>query len=217
MSPSGKISEAMVEAALVAYYGGSVEDVTHLRFDMRRALTAALSVPTPGTGGAYPDAEAVTLALSSLEQLANMPLCISLEQWSSFCSPILCVLQALQASPLFGADLPTPQGGDLGAGKVIDAWAHFHDGELLSVTLRKETADAYRKNGLDVRQLAALSSSPVGEMDPATIEACARIVEEGVEVPDPLDNHRSTVMRDWPSMDAAAAAIRRLASEGGER
>lgn len=47
--PSGKIPEAMVEAALDASGHRSAE---YSRIWMRRALRAALSVPAPGTGGA---------------------------------------------------------------------------------------------------------------------------------------------------------------------
>jgi hypothetical protein len=49
--------------------------------------------------------------------------------------------------------------------QTVEAWAHFHEGELLSITLRKETADAYRRAGLDVRQLAA---QPPETMEPDT-------------------------------------------------
>lgn len=38
-------------------------------------------------------------------------------------------------------------------------------------------------------------------------ERAARIVREGREVRDPLDNFRSTIMVDWEDMGALAAAI----------
>lgn len=48
------------------------------------------------------------------------------------------------------------------------------------------------------------------EVDPVTVEKAARLVEEGKEVRDPLDNYQSTIMDEWPSDDEAAAAIRTL-------
>lgn len=48
------------------------------------------------------------------------------------------------------------------------------------------------------------------EVDPAAVEKAAKLVEEGREVRDPLDNYESTIMVDWEDMDKLAAAIRAL-------
>ena len=47
-------------------------------------------------------------------------------------------------------------------------------------------------------------------LDPHTLRVVARLVREGREVPDPLDDCRSTVMVDWDDMDKLAKAILRL-------
>lgn len=60
-------------------------------------------------------------------------------------------------------------------------------------------ADEYRRVASDI-----LSTLTV------TVERAARLVEEGKEVRDPLDNYQSTIMDEWPSDDEAAAAIRAL-------
>ena len=53
------------------------------------------------------------------------------------------------------------------------------------------------------------------EVDPVTVGKAAKLVEEGREVRDPLDNYESTIMVDWEDMDKLAAAIRALGRKAG--
>lgn len=52
-----------------------------------------------------------------------------------------------------------------------------------------------------------------GEVDAVTVERCIEVIREGKEIPDPLDDYRSTVSRDFSDADEAIAALRALVGD----
>lgn len=44
--------------------------------------------------------------------------------------------------------------------RPIEAWATFHGDKILSITLTREIAEVYARNGIDTRQLAASPAPP---------------------------------------------------------
>lgn len=164
MSPSGTISEAMVDAALDAAGHRSTE---YSRKWMRAALAAALSVPTPGTGGAEPVGEAGTMPGTDGFTMA------------CFKAVDVPVGTKLYTAPLGDAELleaaerqverllSTPQAGDLGAVKATHEYKlramaeNYHGGHIWDAL----DAETVRNASEEIAALrSALSSSPVGEM-----------------------------------------------------
>lgn len=238
MSPSGKISEAMVEAGARAlatkhyverfneepgsrHVQMNVDGNWHIfADDAQTALTAALSVPAPGTGGA--------------EAPYQGTVCEHGIRWPWACHD--CDRIALARR-----DVSTQQGGDLGAVKVRDLeweavsqvearapggfgddYICYRSGAQVCLDLPDgkttihtsfEAAKAAAQQDYESRILSALSSTPVGEMDGATIEACAQIAETDQRSPMAKKTGHKP---EWHKHGLSIAKrIRNLAPQGG--
>lgn len=192
MSPSGKISEAMVEAAGIAIYrrrhSGDpmwpvgvdkhglhqepfIDHVPDWKWrgydeDARAVLTAALSVPAPGTGGAEPVAWRYRGKFKWFFRVNNKG---NHAGWL----------------PLYDHPAPvsTPPAGDMGAVKglvsALKPFASIADMEPNTPDAASTFVNISRcrdaRAALDA-YAAAISSSPVGEMVLGVLEA-ARLID----------------------------------------